>query len=508
MSSGSQGQPHGLSPAKYNSRENSHASIWKPYRSRGRLIPADEFDDEAEITTPNSVRETTRAFAPNGTSPKNNSSIFVRRESISDLPQTPTRNGGSDRSRYDLSMDENEPITHTAGPVRANGGSAKRSAPDMSPKHKLVSDTNTFMPDPSLNSLSPPRNSLSMFKEASQNREDMEFDPSDYESPEKRDKSHKSRDPEMSSKRHQIHNIASDAPASSRPVNGNSGSAGKPGLPAGIYPEVNFDIDTAKSKPSGLAPKLRPEEPARTPRMSSPLRHEVLPSSSNRSTASSMIDEIRKSGVLQPRSVQDIQDQIHSSMRELEQSESRNGYDSHSVSESESSDSQEESDGEKALSKLGDILQSEFGQVFDQDEEPNDRNSSPVLIREPESSPTANSPSESHVSHANGPIISPTRLETISSNSSPVSRAKRSRLHPTGKLSGKYARKRVRDNKQRPTRKYTEWSYEQWDKLRRLVDSSVPNSVIAGSDIVMRELRCSSKQELAQRVAFLAKAKK
>lgn len=47
------------------------------------------------------------------------------------------------------------------------------------------------------------------------------------------------------------------------------------------------------------------------------------------------------------------------------------------------------------------------------------------------------------------------------------------------------------------------WSAEQWSKLARLVELSIPNDVIATSNIVVRELGCRNKAELAKRVAFL-----
>lgn len=72
---------------------------------------------------------------------------------------------------------------------------------------------------------------------------------------------------------------------------------------------------------------------------------------------------------------------------------------------------------------------------------------------------------------------------------------------------GKANRKRVVQKslrlKSKQQVRYKTWPAEKWDKLIRLVDLSVPNDAIISSNLVVRELGCQNKAELAKRVEFI-----
>lgn len=88
--------------------------------------------------------------------------------------------------------------------------------------------------------------------------------------------------------------------------------------------------------------------------------------------------------------------------------------------------------------------------------------------------------------------------------SSKVSRIRASAT--SRKLSGKYARDVLRKRKliEKPG-KYESWLYDKWDKLKRLVELSIPNNVIINNPTVLKELGCKDKDELAQRIRFLSR---
>ncbi|GEQ71248.1 hypothetical protein JCM33374_g4929 [Metschnikowia sp. JCM 33374] len=460
---------YGLSSSGKNSLRESQAQAWKHVNSGSAVDITDEFDDDAEIDTPHSLRETSRPFVSNGTLSKSSSSAFLRRTESPDIPQTPIRGRYSDRTQSSIVRDENSPDAHTVGLSRAED-IFNRSASAATPKRKLVGADNSLTPGLVTNGLSPPRMDISTFDHSSIYGNDMEFDSSDHDSPDKRKQTAKRSQSQLQKKDNA--GDAVDVYSESR-VRGN-----------------NYIVNEAKYTD-------------RTPRRSSPLRNEVLPSSSMKSTASDMLDEIRRSGALKPRTVEEIQEQIESSIIRLEQSSS--GQASESESNMESSASQGESDNDDILEELEQYIPAEFKHRNSQSDEAEFGAEQSNSIQNREVSPPPQDEDQSPpISQPSISELSRVDLNVLPKDSSPIPRVKRKRVLRTGKLSGKYARKLIKDNKKRAaSKKYGDWSSEQWEKLKQLVESDVPNSVIANSDIVMKELKCNNKQELAQRVKFL-----
>lgn len=452
------------------------ATVWKNPKSGRTIIPLDEFDDDAEITTPNSVRENSRPFISQGFLSKSGSSVYPRAQDITDGPTTPikTRDSGLSHFGYTQVGEKNtEAIPNSS---LREGTKYVQNPVDSSPSQKLISDENQLATDALVSTLSPPRKGRTILDPVLAPPSDMEFDPSDQELPEKRNS---------------VVNIGVKSGKTVENGESNKDSESTTGLKNHENP-LNPEFLESVQRHS-------PQTPSRL----SPLRNEVLPSSSMKSnvsdmksTASNMLEEIRNSGALKPRTVEEIHDQIHSSMLRLEQSSLRSG--SESDDSSYSSEIEEDSEEEGLLNKLDKYIPPTLPQDSVEGSPPAVKQTENVF-QSPEKPNTPTGVSN----------LSRIDLELLKNTISPTSRTKKNRTRRTGKLSGKYARKKIKDNKERiANKRYPDWLADQWHKLKKLVELSVPNHVIASSFLVMKELKCGSKGELAQRVRFLERFKK
>ncbi|OBA21889.1 hypothetical protein METBIDRAFT_139613 [Metschnikowia bicuspidata var. bicuspidata NRRL YB-4993] len=445
MSSLLRQDPFRLLPTERNSTRGTQSSERRKTDNGTSSIPADEFDDDAEMNTPHAIREASRPYCSNVLLSKSSSSVFVRRSEAADFLETPIKERNSRNDIVADGIDGNEPRLLHAGmdPV---------GYPELPPKEVLVDENNNLTTHPT--SLSPPQKHLSGF-ERDLNR--MEFDPSDYELPEK-----------------SMHALSSNR-----------------GMQKTVLPRPYALDESVRKRPQiSSVPSYNlpnpPHNADRTPRRLSPLKNVLIPSSGSRSSPSTMLEEIRNSGALQPRTAREIQDQINSSLRQLEQSDlTSESQDSSSLSESEDDSDEDDSDEDDFLDHLGQYIPS-------------------VEKRKPtEHAPSVSEDQSTKTVEQNLPPADSLTAHLLPKNDA-LHRVKRSRTRRTGKLSGKYARKKIKDTRQKVSKKkYGDWLADQWDKLRRLLDLSVPNSVVANSYIVMRELNCTNKQELALRVKFL-----
>lgn len=224
---------------------------------------------------------------------------------------------------------------------------------------------------------------------------------------------------------------------------------------------------------------------ARSPRKGSPLRNEIRPSSSSPSDTHGdnsgepkKIDQMLRlmnSDLNRLRSI-DLDDAIDEEQDHVEYDE-----------QSESSD-----DNEEAMRKLDTLLPSRSSRAG---------NLSPLRA--------ALFSIDSIENKGNRTAPSLTAPETVEANAIWGDRS------PTrnGKLVGA-KRKRMNAKSLRlkggknsivkpPKKEYAAWPAEKWTKLTRLIELSIPNEVIVNSNIVVRELGCNNKAELAKRVEFL-----
>lgn len=239
----------------------------------------------------------------------------------------------------------------------------------------------------------------------------------------------------------------------------------------------NIFVSPTKSK-SEIKPLA-----AHTPRRLSPLRKEIVSSSS----ASDLVSKMAQSGATKPKTAREILQQINTSIDEMRAADI----------EADIEADLEADEVPIHVSGDEDILKSLDTYLPKVPSTPPQPMSSPVpkaveslrKIVIPEKPPS--------------PILSLVAPETTE-----LKRDKARRRPTSRKLSGKYARDTLRKRKLTATSgKYDAWLYDKWGRLRMLVELSVPNNVIINSTIVMKELGCKTREELAQRVRFLAARK-
>lgn len=261
----------------------------------------------------------------------------------------------------------------------------------------------------------------------------------------------------------------------------------------------------------------------KTPQRLSPLRNEIIASSSSvKSTAEELANEIKRSGATRSRSTQEIIDQINTSIDRMRDIGGEISSDDDGNDEEEEilrkldlflpKTSAAPLDGSPSRRQNGNVASSglllNFSERFagvPQDFALTPKDSA-LAPREPDLVPErATIDSER--------IQVPLDYEKLPSPDFSQPRSlkvsKRRAAATSRKLSGKYARDVLRKRKlTEPSGKYESWLHDKWDKLKRLVELSVPNNVIINNTVVLRELGCKNKEELAQRVKFLARNQK
>lgn len=243
---------------------------------------------------------------------------------------------------------------------------------------------------------------------------------------------------------------------------------------------------------------------ARSPRKSSPLKNEVIPSGSS---SISLHEESERTITPKEKKVYDLLRSITSSMERLRKDESEDEVEGDNDQFEEMADPGLSDDEDVSLHKLDNLLPSK--RRFLSDTGTSSSQQAPPSSLESEINPftdfvnrlsTPRLPSTSKVDRSSSEDIEP------ANDGSPrrvgkLPRARRGRLNPKSL--------RAKANKANDTKKqkidYPNWSLEKWDKLIRLVRLSIPNDVIASSNLVVRELGCQNKAELAKRVDFLEK---
>lgn len=275
------------------------------------------------------------------------------------------------------------------------------------------------------------------------------------------------------------------------------------------------DRDLPEKSPQVFGSPRRPQleeshkHLAKTPTRLSPLRNEIIPLSGSVKTTAEELADMSRSGALLLKSAQEIQDQINMSMDRM-----RDG-------ESDARD--DESDDEEILEQLDHFLPKTAleevsvahtpgnltGKSGSPGRNPNNqiqRNGHTPLLNFSEIVTTLTQesqkkkfelPSEPRIALEYEKLPSPDYSQPTS-----LKVAKRRTAPTNRKLSGRYARDVLRKRKLTASGKYQSWLYDKWDKLRRLVELSIPNLVIINNTVVLRELGCT-KEELAQRVKFL-----
>lgn len=254
----------------------------------------------------------------------------------------------------------------------------------------------------------------------------------------------------------------------------------------------------------------------KTPQRLSPLRKEILPSSSSVKSAVVEADEIMRSAATRSRTAQEIIDQINISIDKMRAVEG----------DLESGES-DESDDEEILRKIDSYLPKATTKRG------TTPLGSPSHVGEPHSISSLrefnknleNGEKVSSIEKAAAPLFSPReiispkpispklasfeledpdddKIRTQLSRSSNGTKLSASAVNR--KLSGKYARDVLRKRKLKEP-KYESWLHDRWDKLKRLVELSIPNNVIINSTIVLKDLGCKDKEELAQRIRFLSR---
>lgn len=444
-----------------------------------------EFED-TNIETPVALRETSRSFGE-GTYTRTTTTIPLKNDSTKHTNiSTPTRT----RKRKALVSfsDEERELIRT---------------------EKLISDNNEFSPHgevgsparrmrltslETLGSLQPPTSERQNFKRRSLDK-DIEFDVSDRDLPEKGNKS--------------VGNISKNSVR---------------------YDEYKQTV-------------------TKTPQRLSPLRKEIIPSSSSvKSAAEQVAEEIVTSGAIRLKTAKEIIAQINSSIDKMREKEG--------ILVSDDSDSDEE-----ILRQIDSFLPSRKDEATKLEapmenvpkETISKENTSRVVTtplgspsragnyrsissllafnerKEAEEKEKLNSLDMHSTSKTLHVLLSPKpispKLATITGDEEPEthelngefenetetkprsSKVSRKRASATNrKLSGKYARDVLRKRKliEKPG-KYESWLYDKWDKLKRLVELSIPNNVIINNPTVLKELGCKDKDELAQRIRFLSR---
>lgn len=449
-----------------------------------------EFED-TNIETPLTLRETSRSYTDG---------IYVRTTTTIPLRDEPA-----------------SAPTKLSTPIRSRKRKALVSFSDEEREfirnEKLISDENVFGPRPQVGS--PARRMkqavgdsgfllTSRLDTIPAFQKDMEFDPSDRDLPEKRDI-----------------------------VNGNN---------------------RVVSPKKPLVDEAYKQQVTRTPQRRSPLRKEIIPSSSSiKSAAEEVAEEIARSGAFRSKSTQEIIDQINTSIDKMRESEGLMAPSLEDESEEEilkSLDSylpksdRTQLDGSPSRSRTKEVTSStpllNFSRMLPSKLNSTPKFSEPVETRSELQNVEVETVAEKEqVQQPESPVLeglveslsrkllddssakdSHADVKTTSTSHKPVheppehdSRQRTTKLassnrNSTGKrLSGKYARDILRRRHQ-TSKNYESWLYDRWDKLKRLVELSVPNNVLINNELVLKELGCKDKDELAQRIRFLVRHKK
>lgn len=271
--------------------------------------------------------------------------------------------------------------------------------------------------------------------------------------------------------------------------------------------------DVTSSKRPVINEEYR-QQVTKTPQRLSPLRKEIIPSSSSaKSAAEEIASEIVRSGAFRSRSTQEIIDQINSSIDKMRKEEKLAGDDI-----GPEDDWEEE---EEILRSLDSYLPKSDKTLLDGS--PSRLRNGHVTSKTPllnfsEKSPRPIPSETQRSSFAKTEIAAAKVIEKVKDQqkentiSEPIkprtSKLSKRKPSTSRKLSGKYARDVLRKRKlTEPSGIYESWLYDKWDKLKRLVELSIPNNVIINNNLVLKELGCKDKDELAQRIKFLERKK-
>lgn len=211
-----------------------------------------------------------------------------------------------------------------------------------------------------------------------------------------------------------------------------------------------------------------------TPRRSSPLRREVTKDFVDTSAVDA-VNAISESSAIRPRTTQEIFDKINSSIERFKV------YDKKKRNVTADSTSSNESDGSGDSDE--EILQSLH------------------LLLPPRKSETTEIQPESNNLHESRKRLRPVESNVLILGSPGQNRTSKPKNQYKRKNT-RVIRKKLGHSMNRPVLK--PWLVEKWTKLRALVELSVPNHVIINNKMVQKKLGCESREELAQRVNFLA----
>lgn len=239
----------------------------------------------------------------------------------------------------------------------------------------------------------------------------------------------------------------------------------------------------------------------RTPRRRSPLRQVIGISSSVKSVAEEIAEEIAQSGATKSKTTKEILEQINSSVERLREKDN---------SFMETLGAEEDSEDEKEILKsLDEFLPKEtytepplsFSGNFTRTSEVRNETMPPInqfeTLKPRYLSPSLESTGHRSAFEGNANIAS----------DGPLRLTKRNATKPCRKLSGKYARDVLRKRKLKRTGPYRDWSKENWAKLKRLIELSIPREILVNSKLVTQDLQCG-KKELADRISFLENCKR
>lgn len=297
--------------------------------------------------------------------------------------------------------------------------------------------------------------------------------------------------------------------------------------------EIEFDVSdrglpekgpsaTGNQKSTALYEEYK-QLVTKTPQRLSPLKREIIPSSNSVKSAAVAADEIIRSGATRSKTAQEIIDQINSSIDKMREVEGVFASEHESDSDEEQILREIDSYLPKAMRKKGitplgspsHVAEphsisslAAFNERIENEERSNSEKAavSPQTIVAPKPlfSPKPISPKLAAIDAEEAPETHEIENLVLSTRNSKVTKRRASAANR--KLSGKYARDVFRKRKlTEPLGKYESWLYEKWDKLKRLVELSIPKNVLINSTIVLEDLGCKDKEELAQRVKFLSR---
>lgn len=248
--------------------------------------------------------------------------------------------------------------------------------------------------------------------------------------------------------------------------------------------------------------RLKKRNLTSSPRKSSPLRREINTFST--SMSGSKDDQHERAG--KAKSAEDILQSIGTSISRLQESESENEFDDYEE-HLDSNPEMDFSDDDMALNDLNELLPSRRRQKADE------RDTSNKILSDGQ-----DSESISHILRGEWIKSNVRAMDEVfndekrtnfvgeKDNSEDLERQRKGSPSRSRNL-GKANRKRVVQKslrlKSKQQVRYKTWPAEKWDKLIRLVDLSVPNDAIISSNLVVRELGCQNKTELAKRVEFI-----